>query len=261
MRYKCIISYDGRNYVGFQSQINGIAIQDVIEAKLAVILQKPLKIVMSSRTDAKVHALGQVFHFDIDRQLDLYRFKGSLNSLLPDDIYLKSIEPVDDDFHARYSVKAKKYRYLINTGEHDVFLSGRVYDCYFKLDMAVFRKTAELFLGYHDFGSFNTSTYDEVKDQHRTIYAVDIKNKGDLIIVDIIGDGFLRHMVRMLVGTMIDTARGQKDIADVKRMLTHPDKRYHVYNISPEGLYLLEVYYSQTYPVWLKPSRVNSREM
>lgn len=249
MRYKCIIAYDGFNYVGFQSQINGTAIQDVIEAKMAVILQEPVKIIMSSRTDAKVHAVGQVFHFDTEKKIDPYRFKGSLNALLPKDIFLKAVEAVGDEFHARYSVVAKKYRYLINVGEHDVFLNHRAYECYFKIDTDIFKEAAKLFLGFHDFSSFNTSTYDEAKDQCRTIFDIDIQNKGNLLIVDIVGDGFLRHMVRMLVGTMIDAARGQKSLDDIKRMLTHPDKKYHVYNISPEGLYLMEVYYSQTYPI------------
>ena len=110
MRYMCIVAYDGANYVGFQSQINGIAIQDVIEAKLEMIFSDKIKIVMSSRTDSGVHALGQVFHFDSPKTIDTYKLKGSLNSLLPKDIYIKEVKIVSDDFHSRFSTKKKEYR-------------------------------------------------------------------------------------------------------------------------------------------------------
>ena len=243
MRYMCIVAYDGANYVGFQSQINGIAIQDVIEAKLEMIFSDKIKIVMSSRTDSGVHALGQVFHFDSPKTIDTYKLKGSLNSLLPKDIYIKEVKIVSDDFHSRFSTKKKKYRYVINLGERDVFLNKRVYDCFYKLDLDLFKKTAALFIGRHDFTSFNTSTFEEAQDQTRVIEDIKIISKDDLLIVEIVGEGFLRHMVRMLVGTMIDVARGQKSLRDVEKMLAEPSKDYHVYNVSPYGLYLVKIYY------------------
>lgn len=243
MRYMCIVAYDGANYVGFQSQINGIAIQDVIEAKLEMIFSDKIKIVMSSRTDSGVHALGQVFHFDNPKMIDTYKLKGSLNSLLPKDIYIKEVKIVSDDFHSRFSTKKKEYRYVINLGERDVFLNKRVYDCFYKLDLELFKKTAQLFIGRHDFTSFNTSTFEEVRDQTRVIEDIKIIAKDDLLIVEIVGEGFLRHMVRMLVGTMIDVARGQKSLKDVEKMLAEPSKDYHVYNVSPYGLYLVKIYY------------------
>ena len=243
MRYMCIVAYDGANYVGFQSQINGIAIQDVIEAKLEMIFSDKIKIVMSSRTDSGVHALGQVFHFDSPKTIDTYKLKGSLNSLLPKDIYIKEVKIVSDDFHSRFSTKKKEYRYVINLGERDVFLNKRVYDCFYKLDLDLFKKTAALFIGRHDFTSFNTSTFEEAKDQTRVIEDIKIISKDDLLIVEIVGEGFLRHMVRMLVGTMIDVARGQKSLRDVEKMLAEPSKDYHVYNVSPYGLYLVKIYY------------------
>ena len=243
MRYMCIVAYDGANYVGFQSQINGIAIQDVIEAKLEMIFSDKIKIVMSSRTDSGVHALGQVFHFDSPKTIDTYKLKGSLNSLLPKDIYIKEVKIVSEDFHSRFSTKKKKYRYVINLGERDVFLNKRVYDCFYKLDLDLFKKTAALFIGRHDFTSFNTSTFEEAQDQTRVIEDIKIISKDDLLIVEIVGEGFLRHMVRMLVGTMIDVARGQKSLRDVEKMLAEPSKDYHVYNVSPYGLYLVKIYY------------------
>ena len=109
MRYKCIVAYDGYNYVGFQSQINGTAIQDVIEDKLKIIFNDSIRIVMASRTDSGVHAKGQVFHFDALKEVEPFRLKGSLNGLLPKDIHINSVEVVDENFHSRFNVKAKKY--------------------------------------------------------------------------------------------------------------------------------------------------------
>lgn len=243
MRYKCTVAYDGYNYVGFQSQINGVAIQDVIEEKLKIIFNDDIRIVMASRTDSGVHALGQVFHFDHEKVIDSYRLKGSLNGLLPKDIHIMNVETVDESFHARYSVKAKKYEYHINIGEYDVFSRNRAYQCYYKLDMDLLKKGAELFIGRHDFGSFNTSSYEDYPDQTREIFSMRVIEHGSKVIIEVIGDGFLRHMVRMIAGTLIDLARGQKTLDTVKDMIDHPKKSTHRYNIDPCGLYLCEIYY------------------
>ena len=244
MRYKCTVAYKGNNYVGFQSQINGIAIQDVIEAKLKIILGQDTRITMASRTDAKVHALGQVFTFDSDKVFDVYRLKGSMNGLLPKDIHINDIEIVDDDFHPRFMAKGKHYRYIINIGEYSPFLDGFAYQCYFKIDLEKMLECGKLFIGKHDFSAFNTTPYEVTKDQIRTIKSLDIVRHDDLLYIDIIGDGFLRHMVRMIVGTLIDVARGIKDIEDVKRMIDdHTKDDTRRYNIDACGLYLVEIYY------------------
>ena len=243
MRYKVTLAYDGNNYVGFQSQKNGLAIQDVIEKALKIIFKEDIRIVMASRTDAGVHAKGQVFHFDSDKKKDTYKLKGSINALIPKDIHIIEVKNVSDKFHARYSVKSKTYEYLINTGEYDVFLDGYAYQCFYKLDVELMKKASKLFLGTHDFSSFNTTPYKDKENQTRTISEFKIIKKKDLLVIRITGDGFLRNMVRIMVGTLIDLGRGQKSIEDIKKMLAIPSKNTKRYNITGNGLYLVKIKY------------------
>ena len=243
MRYKVTVAYDGNNYAGFQSQINALAIQDVIENCIEKIFKERIRIVMSSRTDAGVHAKCQVFHFDSPLQKDLDKLKYSFNCLLPKDIHVNKIEKVTEKFHARFSVKEKTYEYIINVGEYDVFLNGYAYQCHYQLDVDLMKKGAALLVGEHDFTSFNTSSLKEYPNQVRTISKFDIKKKKDLIIIRVTATGFLRNMVRIMVGTLIDLGRGQKSIKDVKDMLDHPSKATRRYNASPMGLYLINIKY------------------
>ena len=243
MRYKVLVSYDGNNYAGFQSQINALTIQDVIETVLEKIFIEKIRIVMSSRTDAGVHARGQVFHFDSDKKKDLYKLKYSINCLLPKDIHVKEVEIVDESFHARYSVKQKTYEYIINVGEYDVFLNGYAYQCYYPLDIDLMKKGAKLFIGTHDFYSFNTSSIKEYPHQVRTIKEFKITKKGNIIKIKVTSTGFLRNMVRIMVGTLIDLARGQKTLKDIEDMFNNPSKSTRRFNADPHGLYLVQIKY------------------
>ena len=244
MRYKVTVAYDGNNYAGFQSQINALAIQDVIESCIEKIFKEKIRIIMSSRTDAGVHAKGQVFHFDspIIKE-DLEKLRYSFNCLLPKDIHINKIEKVSENFHARFSVKEKTYEYIINDGEYDVFLNGYAYQCHYNLDLDLMKKGAALLLGEHDFTSFNTSSLKEYPNQVRTISKFEIKRTKGLIVIRVTASGFLRNMVRIMVGTLIDLARGQKDIKEVKNMLDHPSKATRRYNADPAGLYLINIKY------------------
>lgn len=243
MRYKVVISYDGRGYVGFQSQKNGLAIQDIIEKVILKIFNENTRIIMASRTDSGVHAKYQVFHFDAKKDIDDYRLKGFFNGLLPKNIHVNSVKHVKDDFHARFNVKTKTYEYIINNGEYDVFLDGYAYQCGFHLDFELMKKCSKLFIGKHDFSSFNTTSYKEKKDQIRTIYDFSLSKKGGIIKIKITGDGFLRNMVRIIVGCLVDVARGNKNINDIKEMLDNPSKDYKKYNVDPNGLYLIKINY------------------
>lgn len=243
MRYKVTIAYDGKDYAGFQSQTNALAIQDVIESAIERIFSEKIRIVMSSRTDAGVHARGQVFHFDSDTVKDEGKLKFSMNSLLPDDIHVLEVKQVSRDFHARYSVKKKTYEYLINLGEYDVFLRGRAYQCFYKLDVDLMRKGAEMFLGEHDFTSFNTSSLKEYPNQVRNITEFSLTMKKDILTIRVTSSGFLRNMVRIMVGTLIDLGRGKKSLEDIQNMLDHPSKSTRRYNADPNGLYLVKIFY------------------
>ena len=243
MRYKVTLAYKGNNYVGFQSQINGLAIQDVLEAVLKTIFGNDIRLVMASRTDAGVHAKGQVFHFDSEKEMDVYRLKGSMNGLLPKDIHILNVEKVNEDFHARYSVKSKTYEYLINLGEYDVFLDGFAYQCFYKLDLDLMKKGAELYLGTHDFAGFNTTPYSVKENQTRTISDFSFHLKDELLVIRVTGDGFLKNMVRIMVGTLVDLGRGKKTLADIEMMLKKPDKSTRRNNIDACGLYLVSIEY------------------
>ena len=243
MRYKVTIAYDGLNYAGFQSQKNAVAIQDIIESVIERIFSEKIRIVMSSRTDAGVHAYGQVFHFDSDIEKEERKLKFSMNSLLPDDIHVMEVKQVNKDFHARYSVKKKTYEYLINVGEYDVFLRGRAYQCFYKLDIDLMKQGAALFLGEHNFASFNTSSLKEYPNQVRTISEFSITRKKDILKIRVTSSGFLRNMVRIMVGTLIDLGRGKKTLDDIREMLEHPNKSTRRYNADPNGLYLVKIFY------------------
>ena len=243
MRYKVILAYDGRNYAGFQSQKNATAIQDVVEGAIERVFSEKIRIIMSSRTDAGVHAYGQVFHFDTDKEKDEGKLKFSLNSLLPDDIHVIEEKKVSRDFHARYSVKKKTYEYLINLGEYDVFLKGRAFQCFYKLDVDLMKEGAKLFLGEHDFSSFNTSSLKEYPNQVRNITEFSITRKKDILKIRVTSSGFLRNMVRIMVGTLIYLGRGKKSLDDIKDMLEHPCKSTRRYNADPNGLYLVKIFY------------------
>ena len=243
MRYKVILAYDGRNYAGFQSQKNATAIQDIVEGAIERVFSEKIRIIMSSRTDAGVHAYGQVFHFDTDKEKDEGKLKFSLDSLLPDDIHVVEVKKVSRDFHARYSVKKKTYEYLINLGEYDVFLKGRAFQCFYKLDVDLMKEGAKLFLGEHDFSSFNTSSLKEYPNQVRNITEFSITRKKDILKIRVTSSGFLRNMVRIMVGTLIDLGRGKKSLDDIKDMLEHPCKSTRRYNADPNGLYLVKIFY------------------
>lgn len=243
IRYKVTLAYNGNNYAGFQSQKNSVTIQDTIEKALNSIFNDSIRIVMASRTDAGVHARGQIFHFDHEKEMDNYKLKGAINALVPKDIHIIKVEKVSEKFHARYSVKNKTYEYLINIGEYDVFLDGFAYQCFYKLDIDLMKEGARLFLGKHDFSSFNTTSYEEKADQRRTISEFKIIKKNNLLKIKVTGDGFLRNMVRIMVGTLIDLGRGKKSLDDIKQMLEVPNKSTRRYNIDGNGLYLVKIRY------------------
>ena len=242
MRYKCEIAYIGTRYAGFQSQINALAIQDVIEKALYEIFREKKRIVMASRTDAGVHALGQVFHFDA-KEYDCYRLKAAFNHFLPDDMHIKQVEAVKKDFHARFSVKAKTYRYLINLGEKNPFLKERALEIHYKLDLELMERAMELFVGRHDFTSFNTTPKEDIEDQVREIYDFKMTQKGDLLIFEIRGDGLLRNMVRLIIGALVEVGRGKKTLEDIKNSLEFPNKNKERLNVAPYGLYLVSIEY------------------
>ena len=242
MRYLITFSYDGTNYNGYQKQLNKNTIQDKIESALNKITSNKIIIHASGRTDSKVHALNQKAHFDLDKEYDLYRLKKSINSLIPEDIHISKIEVVDNDFHARFNVKEKEYIYKLNIGEYNPIDRNYVYQYNKELDLDKMIEASKYLLGEHNFKSF-TKTDDSKEDYIRNIYKINIIKKDNIITFDFIGNGFLRYMIRNIVGTLIEVGENKLDPIKVKEILDSQNRKNAGKTAHPEGLYLYNVKY------------------
>lgn len=246
MVLKCVVSYDGTNYKGWQTQPDADSIQQKIEEALYQIhSQTPVCIVGSGRTDAKVHALGQVFHFETEKVMSMDQWKYTLNRLLPKDIRIRQVSQEKEDFHARFSCVSKRYDYMIALSDENPFV--RNYMCVETrpLDVDAMKKAAAVFEGCHDFTSFTSSKIHEEKSRVRTIRECSVHPTKDHIRLIFKGDGFLRYQVRMMAQTLIEVGLHHIGVEDVKRMLKAKDKHVCRYKASACGLYLVEVHYEE----------------
>ena len=240
---KCTVSYIGNRYDGWQSQKSGNGIQDILEAAISRVENRKVSITGSGRTDAGVSARAQVFMFETQRDMSSYRWMGAINAFLPDDIHIMDVQEVPYTFHARHSVRMKKYTYRVNDGPYDVFTKDIAYQYCHPLDHEKIKACAKLFIGTHDFTSFNSSPLSEYPDQVRTIQSIEITRNGSLIEMTFCGKGFLRYMVRMLSAAIIDVGSGRITCDEVRAMLELKDKRAGRRNAPACGLTLEEVDY------------------
>ena len=241
MRFLIKFSYDGTAYNGFQSQPGLDTIQDRIEEALKIVNNgKKTNIVATGRTDKKVHALCQYGHADIDVNITEYKLKRALNSNLPDDIHVIETKIVEDDFHARYNVKSKEYKYYINIGEYNPLERNYVFQYNYKLNIERMREAIKVFLGTHDFRAFVTENKENCV---RTVTDVDIEQINDKIIITFKGDGFLRYQVRNMVGILIKVGEEKIDAREVQRILDSKDRTTGGKTAPAEGLYLTKVNY------------------
>lgn len=243
MRYLMTFSYDGTNYNGYQKQPNKNTVQDQIEGALLKIFSKEISIHASGRTDAKVHALNQKAHFDLEKEIDLYKLKKSINSLVNDDIYIKEIEKVNDDFHARFNVVEKTYIYKLNVGSYDPINRNYIYQYNKELDIESIKEAIKYLIGTHNFKSF-TKTDLEKEDYVRTIYSIDLVKDNDLLTFTFKGNGFLRYMVRNIVGTLIQVGENKLKSDDILHIIESEDRKEAGKTANPEGLYLKDVKYN-----------------
>lgn len=237
--FKCIVSYDGYDYLGWQRQDKGLTVQGVLEKHLSILLNEDIKIHGSGRTDRGVHALGQVFSFNTNSTIPTENIKRVLNRRLPDSIYLKSIEEMDMDFHARYSAKGKKYVYKIAKIEKNPMISRYYLFLDEDIDTKKIIEAKNIIIGKHDFISFMSAS--TVKNTVREIYSIDIYEDDKFIEIEFYGNGFLYNMVRIIVKHFINiglsklTKEEFKEILESKKRLsTHKTARAN-------GLYLKEV--------------------
>lgn len=243
MRVLAVVQYDGTNYSGWQIQPSALSIQETIEKSFKQITSREIKIYGSGRTDTGVHAKGQTFHFDIDDSIDLEKLRYSLNSVLPKDIRLLSFKIVGDDFHARHSVVSKTYQYILNLGEEDVF--SNKYEQIFRksLNIELMNDAGKLFEGTHCFQNFTTKEEDQ-DNFVRTINYINIEHtKTNRLILTFNGDGFMRYMIRFIVGTLIQVGLGKLTNEDVQYLINKEERLPVSYKAESKGLTLLEVQY------------------
>ena len=244
IRYKCIISYDGSGFSGYQVQPKKRTVQSVIEAVLTKMHKgSSVKISASGRTDAGVHAKGQVIHFDSPLSLPVEKWELALNSMLPEDISVLSVKEADPAFHARFDANGKEYRYYLNQSpKRDPFQRNYAFHYPYPLNLEAMREASAYLLGTHDFSSF-CSARTEVEDKVRTIKTIEILQDEEKVSFHFIGNGFLYNMVRILVGTLIEVGSGKRKSEEIMEILEKRDRRYAGKTAPGQGLYLWQVFY------------------
>jgi len=246
VRYFITFSYDGSKYNGYQKQPRVKTIQGELEKALKQInAGKNVSVSASGRTDAGVHAYNQSAHFDLETEITCTKLKQALNSLIPDDIYVKNVYETNQDFHARFNVKAKEYIYKINMGNYNPIEKDYIYQYNKKLDIPEMERALKYLEGTHDFRSF--VKIDEEKDDYtRTIVQTslirDVKNVNQ-ITISILGTGFMRYMVRNIVGMLIEVGEGKYRSEDIIAILEQKDRTKAGICAPACGLYLKDVYY------------------
>lgn len=243
MRFLIKFSYDGSNYCGFQIQPNKSTIQEKMEKALKKVNNNiETSIVATGRTDKGVHALAQYGHVDLNIDITEKNLKRALNSNLPDDIYVIETKIVDDNFHARYDVKLKEYKYYINIGEYNPIEKKYTFQYNYDLDINSMRKAIEYFKGTHDFRAFVTENK-EKENCVRTITKAEIEKEKNKIIITFEGTGFLRYQVRNMVGILIRVGENKISPEDVEKILESKDRTKSGKTAPAEGLYLTRINY------------------
>lgn len=257
MRYRAVISYYGANYVGWQRQLNGLSVQEVLEKALEKTFGAPTSATASGRTDAGVHALGQVVHFDADTSIPTDKIPFAVNTHLPDDVSMLSCEIAPENFNARFSAKRKTYCYKIYVSKHRLPVLELDHEhITYPLDLDKIEQTAKIIEGTHDFKCFEASG-SVVKNTVRTVYSVDIATRhfdnatvradgkffdGELSI-SVTGNGFLYNMVRIIAGTLVYVGIGKLTPQDVSRILDTGDRKAAGKTLGAKGLTLMSVQY------------------
>lgn len=237
------IEYDGSGFCGWQTQPGGCAVQDRLEQACAGIAGVPVKTVCAGRTDAGVHALGQVVHFDCTVDRPLTAWVRGVNALLPSSMAVTWAHPVSDDFHARFSAQARCYRYvLLNGPVRPAADHGRVGWFHLPLDVARMRAAAACLVGEHDFSAFRAAEC-QARSPVKTLHEVSIESSGPYVIFGFRANAFLHHMVRNLVGTLVYVGKGKQPVQWVQELLRSKDRSKSAPTFGPQGLYLERIEY------------------
>lgn len=237
------LEYDGTEFVGWQIQPNGRSVQEVVEAALERVLGTPVRVHSAGRTDAGVHARGMVAHFTTTADLPLAAYREGLNRLLPLDVAVREAAEVSDGFHARFDARGKWYRYAIRCAPvRSPLLDRSAWHLRKSLDLAAIERAAQDFIGRHDFAAFRSAGCD-AKTTEREIYSLRFNQQGELLYIDVRGEGFLRNMVRVMVGTLAEIGMGRRPAGDVSELLRGGCREKAGRTAPAHGLCLMEVWY------------------
>jgi len=244
---KLTIEYEGTKYHGWQRQKSLLSIQGILEEKISQITQEKISLNGSGRTDAGVHALGQVANFKTNSSIPLIELTFVLNRMLPLDIRIKKAERVDNNFHARYSAVSKIYHYyVLNSNQNNnyisIFLRNYVYCIYENIDLGEMKKASNYLQGEHDFTSFACSG-SRIRNWKRKIKNISIIKKGNIFCFHLEADAFLYKMVRTIVGTLLEVGKGKIDYLEMKKILEAKNRKIAGRTVPAKGLFLIKVKY------------------
>ena len=244
LRYFLELTYNGKNYHGWQIQPNASSVQETINKALSTLLRKELNIVGAGRTDAGVHAAQMFAHFDIDKEFDVVEVKNRMNAFLPVDIVIKTIFLTDEEAHTRFDATSRSYEYRVCLGRNP-FLIDTTWQIYNqKLDVEKMNESALILLNYTNFKCFSKSKTD-VSTYNCNITNAIWKNEGDLLIFYITADRFLRNMVRAIVGTLVEIGLGKKTKEDFVTIIEGQDRKQAGFSVPAQGLFLTKVAYPE----------------
>lgn len=249
MRIALGVEYDGQQYYGWQRQQAVPSVQACLEKAISQVAAEPVAVTCAGRTDAGVHATGQVVHFDVTNVRDDRAWTLGVNALLPNDIAIRWYAEVSNDFSARFSATARRYRYIIqNSPLRPGILKQGITHCYHALDAERMHQAAQAICGEHDFTSFRAS-HCQSNTPFRNIHFVEVKRLGDFIVIDIKANAFVHHMVRNIVGSLIIIGQGEQPVSWMAELLQARDRKLAAATAKPNGLYLVDVIYPEEFGI------------
>ena len=242
---RLVIEYDGSGFNGWQKQPNKLNIQGEIESVIENITKEKIDLIASGRTDAGVHALGQVANFKTNSNIAIEKIPIAINSQLKKSIRIKNAEEVDERFHSRYNCKRKTYKYIIDNSKYGSSIYRNLsYHMPVKLNVKEMQKAVKYFEGQHDFKAFKSSGTSS-KSSVRTIYKANVREKNEYIIIELTGNGFLYNMVRIISGTLVDVGLGKIKAEDIPEIIEGKNRQQAGKTLPPQGLFLVKVEYDK----------------
>lgn len=243
-RYALLLQYDGTDFNGWQIQSGGRTVQDELEKAIKILAKKDIRVTASGRTDAGVHALGQVVHFDADFPIPLDKLCMSLNGILPQDVSVKNAYLVPDDFHSRFSAVKREYLYLIYRYPlRTPFMRYRAMWINHPIDLDYIRETSSYLIGEKDFCSFCKKISSE-NGTIRRVESIDVTESDDVIRIRLKANAFLHNMIRIIVGTIVQMYRENREPAFINEIIERRDRSFSGFTAPPYGLYLYEITYN-----------------